>query len=377
MQIQKDTFANDSTKNQLGFEYQKLIALEHCLNAKRGEFVYIECFGDVLAGNISMEIKHHEGHHNMTSNSTDAWKTLKNYVEEFDKIIANDKLILFTTSTIKSDSIFFNWNNQSATQKYLSLKKHLPGETCALFKSVIFDPEKISGVNLKKILAKFTIQSEQPNISTKLEELKNHTYFNLIDNKLKVNAISVANGYIIHKAIDNSNKWEINITDFIDDLKIPLSQFTKDYIQFTVSSIDPDDLRLNDRSYKFVKKLREIGIKETDQLAAVRNYLRSEKSHQELLLLNPLLLKSLERYDENVEEDIIAEKSQISYTVSSEDFQNDGHLTKSRYVYFNCLNRAYPNITGVRDTEKYYRDGRIQNIADISSFEWLFNDKEI
>lgn len=39
------TLGNDSTKNQLGFEYQKLVALEYCLNAKNGEYVYIECFG--------------------------------------------------------------------------------------------------------------------------------------------------------------------------------------------------------------------------------------------------------------------------------------------------------------------------------------------
>ena len=30
-----ETLDNDSTKKQLGFEYQKLVALEYCLNAVR------------------------------------------------------------------------------------------------------------------------------------------------------------------------------------------------------------------------------------------------------------------------------------------------------------------------------------------------------
>ncbi len=55
-----ETLNNDSTKKQLGFEYQKLIALEHCLNTKNGKHVYIACFGDVQHNNESIEFKHHK-----------------------------------------------------------------------------------------------------------------------------------------------------------------------------------------------------------------------------------------------------------------------------------------------------------------------------
>ena len=81
-----ETLDNDSTKKQLGFEYQKLVALEYCLNAKNGEYVYIECFGDIQYGTKSIEVKHHEGESNLTSNSVDVWKTLKNLVVEYDKL---------------------------------------------------------------------------------------------------------------------------------------------------------------------------------------------------------------------------------------------------------------------------------------------------
>src|SRR5690606_29649444 len=111
------TLKNDSTKKQLGFEYQKMIALEYCLNAKKGEYVYIECFGDVQYGTESVEVKHHEGNSNLTSNSVDVWKTLKNLVIEYDLIKSNNKFLLHTTETIKTDSIFYDWNGLSKNVK--------------------------------------------------------------------------------------------------------------------------------------------------------------------------------------------------------------------------------------------------------------------
>ncbi len=40
--------SNNATKKLLGFDYQKLLALESCLNAKENETIWIECFGTSL-----------------------------------------------------------------------------------------------------------------------------------------------------------------------------------------------------------------------------------------------------------------------------------------------------------------------------------------
>ena len=74
-------FANDNAQKSLGFDYQKLITLEYCLNAKKNEHIWIECKGDVADKETSIEVKHHNKAHSLISNSIDVWTTLKNSPE--------------------------------------------------------------------------------------------------------------------------------------------------------------------------------------------------------------------------------------------------------------------------------------------------------
>ncbi len=115
--VKKNTFSNDATSKLLGYDYQKLIALEKCLDAKPNQYIWIECKGDVADNNTTSEIKHHSLRHNITSNSVDVWKTLKNYVSEFHIAKLFDNLILHTTSSINEDSIFFNWCDLPNSEK--------------------------------------------------------------------------------------------------------------------------------------------------------------------------------------------------------------------------------------------------------------------
>jgi hypothetical protein len=110
-------FNNDATSKILGFDYQKLIALERCLDAKPNEYIWIECKGDVADTKASVEVKHHESKHNLSSNSVDAWKTIKNYVDNLNVIDDFNHLILHTISTVPEDSIFYEWNKLTPIQK--------------------------------------------------------------------------------------------------------------------------------------------------------------------------------------------------------------------------------------------------------------------
>ena len=65
----KDTKA---TLSRLGDNYQYIIALEHCINAKNGEVVYIEEKGDIAINDKSFEIKHHiDKSHSISDNHID------------------------------------------------------------------------------------------------------------------------------------------------------------------------------------------------------------------------------------------------------------------------------------------------------------------
>ncbi|MDM1556111.1 hypothetical protein HX126_16215 [Chryseobacterium indologenes] len=372
-----ETLDNDSTKKQLGFEYQKLIALEYCLNAKTGEYVYIECFGDIQYGSESVEIKHHEGESNLTSNSVDVWKTLKNLVVEYDKLKSNDRFIFHTTQNILNDSIFHNWNQLSKAEKYKILNDHSISATSRPFKNEIFDTKNISKRDLLGILDKFVIHGGEPKVDEKLAQLKEHSTFKLIPDNLRNAAIGVLIERIVEKAIDDSNKWEINITDFNSDLRFSLSKFTKDYIPFpSIKEPKRDDTNLT-KGYKFIKKLNAISLKQDILHQAFQDYVRSEEAYKEILKINPTLEDKLSSYENEIKTDITMEKSATSYSLSKVSFSDNSHISKSREVYFRCILKQHNQIAGIRDTEKFFRDGRIQNITETSDFEWLYKETDI
>jgi|26BtaG_2_1085354.scaffolds.fasta_scaffold00129_24 hypothetical protein len=371
------TLSNDSTKKQLGFEYQKMIALEYCLNAKNGEYVYIECFGDVQHGTESVEVKHHEGNSNLTSNSVDVWETLKNLVLEYELIKSNDKFLLHTTETIQKDSIFYGWNELSKNAKYKKLKDQLISTSSKEFKDVIFDIKKIGKSDLLGILDKFIINSSQPKIEEKLEELKGHLSFDIIPENYKSDAIGIMNQWIIERAIEDSNKWEVNITDFKNDFRSSLSQFTKDYTPFpSIEKTKVNDEEIN-KGFRFINNLKAISLNQKDLHQAFQDYIRSEDAYEKMLKTNPTLGKELISYEDDLQDEINTEKSKMSYSLSKESFSDNSHIEKSRDVYFNCILKPHSEVLGVKGTRKYFRDGRIQNINETTDFEWKYKETDL
>lgn len=371
------TLDNDSTKKQLGFEYQKLVALEYCLNAKNGEYVYIECFGDVQYGTESIEVKHHEGESNLTSNSVDVWKTLKNLVVEYEKLKSNDKFILHTTQNVPSDSIFHNWSQLTKTIKYKKLNDHSISATSKPFKDVIFDTKTISKTDFLEILDKFVIYSGEPKVDEKLTQLKEHSTFKLIPDSLRSSAIGVLQQWIIEKAIDDSNKWVINITDFNSDLQFSLLKFTKDHIPFpSIKEPGRDDADLT-KGYKFIEKLNVISLKKNDLHQAFQDYVRSEEAYEEILKINPTLKDNIIIYEAEINSTIQTEKSAASYYLSDESFKDNSHIRKSQEVYFKCITNTHSEISGFNGTQKFFRNGRIQNINETTDFEWLYKETDL
>lgn len=372
----KDTlpFDNDATKKLLGYDYQKLIALEYCLNAKSNQYIWIECFGDVATENESSEVKHHNEKHNLTSNSEDAWKTLKNFAVESDKIIDNDRLILFTTSSIKDDSIFFDWDKKNANSKYLALKKHMPAEGIKKFKEKFFELSKADSL---KILGKFIIKSEQPKILDKWNELKEHPFFTIIPDNLKDSAIQTCYGYLTKKAIDNKNKWEININDFKEDLRFSLSKYTQKEIPFPISDKQELGGKLTERNFVFINKLKCLDIKEKDLANAVEDYLKANLSSHKLLQITPVIKDNLEFYDAEVKRSIEEEKNLKSYSINKEDLNTEKARLESIKIYYSSISKPHISIVGVSNTEKYYRNGRIHNITEETEFEWKFKEIDL
>lgn len=119
--------ANDATLSMLGDIYQYYIALLECFNMEEGESIQIEVKGDVSkissSNSYQMEVKHHLKTTLINDRNIDLWNTLSNWVKEYDTIIKLDKLILYTTSGIRVNSVFYNWIGKNADEKYEALKE--------------------------------------------------------------------------------------------------------------------------------------------------------------------------------------------------------------------------------------------------------------
>lgn len=371
----KEPFSNNNTKKGIGLDYQKLIALGYCINAKKNESIWIECFGDIATDSESLEVKHHLGDHNLTSNSPDAWKTLKNYFVEFSKIIDNDKLILFTTSSINSDSIFFDWNSKTASQKYSILNKHDPAEGVKSYKDDFF---KLGKSDALKVLGKFIINSDQLGIIELKNEILDNPFFALINDEFKYSALQSAYGYISLKALDDLDRWEINSNDFIRDMKFLLRKFTQNNIPFPI--VEKDELEkddLEDRNFLFIEKIKKIGVKDRDQASAVEDYIKANLSAEKLLAITPIIFKELKIYDSNIERILNDEKSRKSYNLKKEDLSTDKAISEAREVFFECINKEHPQIINVSNTQRYYRNGRIHSLLENTLFDWEYKENDL
>ena len=305
---QKSKFSNDNTSKEYGFIYQKLLVVESCINSQEGQTIYVECLGDVSDNDsFTMEVKHHVGKHNLSSSAEDAWKTIYNLVKEFEKVKHISRFILHSTSNIPNDSIFANWNDLDSQKRHNKLKSHTPTATIQKYYNDIFNESIISNINLLSLLSKFEIRANQENLETKIKQLKNSPYFQIIPEKLRGEALGICHSYIVEKSINNQDNWEINISDFFDDLRVPLSRFTKDYIDFprseniTAYDINPD--------FIFVRKLNEIQIPNDFLNEAVEDYYRSEDSYNKILILNPSARNDLKNYEDDIYRSLKSEKS--------------------------------------------------------------------
>lgn len=114
----------DNTLKTIGFHFQYIIALECCLNSKRGDFIYIEQYGDVSDSDSILEVKHHvEEKDKLSDRHTDFWKTLKNWVESYKIVEDYSKIALLTTSIVDNQSAFCNWNDLTKEEKYAVIQK--------------------------------------------------------------------------------------------------------------------------------------------------------------------------------------------------------------------------------------------------------------
>jgi len=334
--------------------------------------IWIECRGDVYDGSISTEVKHHFESTNLTDNSVDFWKTLKNLVTE--DVSEFNSLILHTTANIPESSIFFGWNQFSKTKKYTTLKNHRPSDTVKgdYDKSITNYPRK----DLLPILEKFSIKSSQLNVKDKWKELKKSRLLSHINEEFKEDAFHWVYGYVNKQAIDDRYNWNIKINDFDSARKHALSKWGADKIPFEF--IDKSEVDGDNQSFLFIDEMNKINLKPKPIESAISDYLRAQKNQIKLLEDQPYTMPEiLDTYDQSVLESQESLKQEYAEQVEEHELETEKSLSTSRELYHKSKSQPLINIPDVNNTLKYYQVGRMHHNVNEEYFVWRFCKKDL
>jgi len=372
------TFSNDATRKLLGYEYQKLFALECCLNSKPGDIIYIECYGDVATSDTSYEVKYHGAPHNLTDQSPDFWKTLKNFVIERNSLTLCSKLILHTTSHVRDDSIFFEWNSKKAEERLRLIKSAAkqPNDTIKKYTEIIFDfDETYSETDLIEILRRFEINSSQILIKEKCDELKNHPTFTFVDENLRDALLNQLYAYISRKAIEDSNRWHIIFNIFKKDIQGYIRSFQQSEIPFPK---EPEGIEYTGHEkYRFINELRAVDL-DSEVESAVIEYLMAEKNSLKLIETGGYFVQeSLDLFESDLKNKMILQKRREAIDLELTDLSTPKAIKTSKKLFINCKLFDRMRIRGVQPIEMYYQYGKMHKIVDEQGFCWEFTGVDL
>lgn len=372
------TFSNNATLKLLGYDYQKLFALECCLNAKPGDIIYIECYGDVATKDISYELKKRDEKYNMTDQSPDFWKTLKNFVKEWKSISQFSKLVLHTTAFVDKNSIFFDWNSKSADQKLrlIEIVKQNPNQSIKKFTDIIFGfNDTYTEDDLLDILKKLEIDYSQSSIKEKCEEIKNHPAFLSVDEKLRDQLIEQLYGYISMKAIEDSSRWKIIYNDFSKDIQHYFRSFQQNEIPYPDLLADVE--YTGHEKYRFIDELRAIEF-DSEVESAVIDYLRAEKNSFKLIETGgPFIQESIDKFEFELNNKMINQKKHDVLDLDSSEITTPIAIKKSKALFLKCKLFNKMKIRGVQPIEMYYQHGKMHKIVDEQNFCWKFSEEDL
>lgn len=372
------TFSNNATPSILGFEYQKLIALEYCLNSKSGDIVYIECYGDVATKDATIETKHHEKELNLADQSPEFWKTLKNFVLEKEITDQFSKLILHTTASINQKSIFWDWNSKNSNEKYCSIEKYKYSSIDSInrYVALIFNfNDSYQKADLLNILNRFEIRSSQPDIRKKCDELKDHPVLSLVDEKYRDELLQYLHGYITKRAIKNHDKWHIVYDEFIRDIRSYTKKYMNDKIPFPEDSLEIKIAGNN--NYVFIEELKKIDL-ESKVEEAVIDYLKTAESTIQLIRWGgQTTTVAIDNFESELHMKMKNLKEINALDLSISDLSKPQTIKKSKGLFFGCKNFEKLSIRGVQDIELYYQHGKMHKIVEDHKFVWRFLEEDV
>jgi hypothetical protein len=363
--------STDNTLKTIGFHFQYLIALECCLNSKRGDFIYIEQYGDVSDRNSIIEVKHHiYEHQKLSDRHEDFWKTLKNCVENYKTLDDFSNVILLTTAVVDDNSAFYLWNTLKKEDKLAVLSKITSAkitETIKPFVTKIFDFRgDFKEQNLLEILGKFQIKHSHLGLKQKIEMLAQHDKLATIPQRNKIPFLLALLGKIVVWGVSKTDyNWEISMNNFMNYLEHDSSHYVGKAIPLPKLPLET----INYESYShspFVQEINKIGLDNRFVNKAIDDFHQAGRTQIFYIEQDIEYSSIIQEYENELEEEIWYRKEGFLNNMNDET----DILSHSKGFYIECMQLSPKQVRDIANNNSEFQRGTIHRVADNGKICW-------
>ena len=372
--------SNDASQQVKGFIYQFLIALEKCFEMREGQFVYIECHGDVSlegTGDTSqIEVKFYQKA--LTTFDLNVWNTIANWSNPDFPIDNYQSLVLLTTQNIGKRSPWVAWNSSDFEKREKAIKAlraqfstlKSPSKKLQKAMDVIFAPSNKERLNI--IIEKMALDTQNEDDKDLMDKLCD-TYAKGLHGSRRKHYIEAMLGHIINPHITKGT-WVISFDDFSRECE----ELTQTLLENTVKF--PAKRKLSDidvavdkyQSSNFVTKIQDIKY-DREIPNAVKNYVHAMTIINEEFAKSTTIMSSLEQYEDDLE--IVYEGK---YRTACMDIHSDEIIKASQKLYNDLTsNRISNTFHTFNEVPMYFQYGFLQIMADEKEdMVWLVKSQE-
>lgn len=377
-----DKKKQDATDQVVGYFYQYWFAVSECLNLQGGSLV-VENLGDITLLNDNSEIekqyeiKFHESNKSLSDRSIDFWKTIYNWMNNYDISSKCENLILHTTSPISKKSIFFDWNLQSNEEKYLKMfqvyKEDIESSnesTRAKYYEIIFAEENHS--KLLHILDKQIIETkpdgfyfvEKKIMTSSMLQVFSDSQKKMISRFLYTNLINIP-------TIKNNQSWSISyielqklVNQLLEKMNFGGLPIIEDIYNDKNPSADEKELY---KGKKFIKEIQKIEY--DDQIeTAIIDYFKANTNLDSYFKDYVSFEGEYDIYKKNLSEKINNLKMRKKLETSDETIIKD-----SKKFYHEGLDLTPATI--LKFNSESIKKGIVHIIVDEGKITWHLGEK--
>lgn len=369
-------YVNDATASKIGDVFQYMVALEECFELKDGEELVIEECGDVSRRDsksqkliLQIEVKHHLANKALTDKSEDFWKTLDNWLYEFDRIKTCERLVFLTTSDYGKNTLFKRWDVMDKEERFNRLKKVYSDSKDSKAKGhydnvFSHDKEDIVSV-LERIII---IKHNKINECYKGFE----RFLGFLPKERREDFILNLLGKIFENVTKPPHKWVITKDQFDVILQDAAPRYVKNsYVlpdKYSTATIPLTD-KLGFTNMKFVTSLRNIGS-EDEVPEAMNDYWRTNMTNMVIRKQSPYRYVDVENYRDDLHNRLDKRRKRCLLESRSCLGNKDECDIKSRMMYLEVMEWPATNFGLFACNHQFYQHGIIHNIVQDSDFRW-------